>query len=86
MQFPPNHTAGQCHSWELHTHVSDSRVQNIIHHREPSQLAGASPMSILGGAEATDRYYLFEIEFIFIFVNVIDSASEIFCLYLMRVH
>lgn len=51
MQFPPNHTAGQCQSWELHTHVSASRVQTIIHHRVPSQLAGASPISILGGAE-----------------------------------
>lgn len=62
--------------------TSDSRVWIIINLQTPSQLAGAIPMSTLDGAEveATDRNSLFESEFIFVFVNVIDCLTEILCL------
>lgn len=69
------------HPWsvlelDLHTHMSDSRVWNIIQCRTPSQSAGVAPMSILAK--------LFEIKFIFIFINL--CLIETLCLHRIRVH
>lgn len=57
---------------DLHTHMSDSRVWDIIQCKMPSQSAGVTPMSILAESEleATDKSCLRSNLFLFSLIYV----------------